>query len=411
MRKIPQDLRNLGLLSPSESYITQKSSVPIRPGFDWQSKLMNEMQQAPWHERWKTLGEFRNRCRNQLFGVARQMSATEDGRQISADMLRGLLQWRPEEDLLATAAPPPYPELGQAPSGTPTCLRSDPIFITARFRSGSTFLWNLFRNMDGYTSYYEPFNERRWFDPAARGERIDATHKNVAENYWQEYEGLTELGHYFDAAWHDRQLYMDAGSWNPRMKRYVELMIEKAPGRPVLQFNRIDLRLPWFRRTFPNAKILHLYRHPRDQWCSALMDLKCFPKDGRMSEFAPHDKFYLRVWASDLKYHFPFLDENEAAHPYQLFYFVWKLSYLFGLRDAHHSVAYEHLVQDPQAELARLFPAVGVATYDFEKLNALVAKPDFGKWKKYADDDWFRSHESHCEAVLAEFLCSHHRSA
>lgn len=362
------------------------------------------MQQAPWHERWKTLGALRNHCRNQLFRTVRQISATVDGRQMSAEMLRGLLRWRPEDNLNAPVPRPPYPELGQIPSGMATCLRSDPIFITARFRSGSTFLWNLFRNMEGYTSYYEPFNERRWFDPAARGERIDATHKNVAENYWKEYEGLEELGNHFEGAWHERQLYMEAGSWNPRMKRYVELMIEKAPGRPVLQFNRIDLRLPWFRRTFPNVKILHLYRHPRDQWCSSLMDLKCFPKDGQMSDFAQHDKFYLRVWANDLKYHFPFLDEREVAHPYQLFYYVWKLSYLFGLNFAHHSVAYEHLVQNPQAELARLFTAVGVDTYDFDKLNALVAKPDFGKWTKYADDDWFRQHESHCEAVLAEFI-------
>ena len=332
------------------------------------------------------------------------MSAPDDGRQMSADMLRGLLRWRPEVDLHAPVAAPPYVELGQAQADHSTCLRSDPIFITARFRSGSTFLWNLFRNMEGYTSYYEPFNERRWFDPTARGERLDATHKNVSENYWQEYTGLEELGNYFNAAWHDRQLYMDAESWNPHMQRYVELLIEKAHGRPVLQFNRIDLRLPWFRRTFPNAKILHLYRHPRDQWCSALMDLKCFPKEGRMFDFAPHDKFYLRVWASDLKYHFPFLDEREIAHPYQMFYFIWKLSYLFGLRYAHHSVAYEHLVQNPQAELARLFPAVGVDAYDFDKLNALVAKPDFGKWTKYADNDWFCRHESQCETVLTEFL-------
>jgi hypothetical protein len=40
----------------------------------------------------------------------------------------------------------------------------------------------------------------------------------------------------------------------------------------VLQFNEIDLRLPWFRAHFPTARILHLYRHPREQWCSSLFD-------------------------------------------------------------------------------------------------------------------------------------------
>jgi hypothetical protein len=31
-----------------------------------------------------------------------------------------------------------------------------PIFITARFRSGSTLLWNMFRRLRGYRAYYEP---------------------------------------------------------------------------------------------------------------------------------------------------------------------------------------------------------------------------------------------------------------
>ena len=86
---------------------------------------------------------------------------------------------------------------------------------------------------------------------------------------------------------------MDEDFWDPDLKRYVEILIERAPGRPVLQFNRIDFRLPWFRRHFPDAKIVHLYRHPRDQWCSALMDVKCFPRHGRVEDFAAHDKFYL----------------------------------------------------------------------------------------------------------------------
>jgi hypothetical protein len=42
------------------------------------------------------------------------------------------------------------------------------VFITGRFRSGSTLLWNIFRNIEGFNAYYEPFNERRWFDQGAR---------------------------------------------------------------------------------------------------------------------------------------------------------------------------------------------------------------------------------------------------
>ncbi len=48
-----------------------------------------------------------------------------------------------------------YPEL---PGGSDAALVADrePVFVTARFRSGSTLLWNLFRNTPEETAYYEP---------------------------------------------------------------------------------------------------------------------------------------------------------------------------------------------------------------------------------------------------------------
>ena len=124
---------------------------------------------------------------------------------------------------------------------------------------------------------------------------------------------------------------MDENTWDPDMKRYVDTLIERADGRPVLQFNRIDFRLPWFRRQYLNATCIHIFRHPRDQWCSTLQgDLNRFTKDTAMADFPACDHFYLGTWAEDLKYHFPFLDEKSNRHPYQVFYYIWKLSYLFG---------------------------------------------------------------------------------
>jgi hypothetical protein len=136
------------------------------------------------------------------------------------------------------------------------------------------------------------------------------------------------------------------------------------------------------------------------------MDPQCFPNDGTMSQFAEHDKFYLRMWARDLKYHFPFLDENSISHPYQLFYYVWKLSYVFGRAFAHYSVAFEDLLNDPDRQLQSLLNISRVQHYDLEKLKLLIDKPTIGKWQTYADDKWFRQHESHCEMTLAEFFAS-----
>jgi hypothetical protein len=348
----------------------------------------------------------RRSLRDGLFSVFRRVLATDDGRAMVTASVQGLLNGRPNfvpGNGRLTA--PPYPDLGAPQKGGQTCRRSDIILITGRFRSGSTLLWNLFRNIPGYTAYYEPLNERRWFDPAVRGDRMDATHRNVSD-YWKEYDGLRELGAYYREEWIRRHLFMDEHFWDPDLKRYVDILIERAPGRPVLQFNRIDFRLPWFRRHYPNAQIVHLYRHPRDQWCSALMDVKCFPRQGRVEEFAAHDKFYLLNWANDLKYHFPFLEPAAADHPYQVFYYVWKLSYLFGRRYADHSLAFEHLVSDPAGRLEGLLEVLDVRGGDVAALQKLFAAPPLGKWKEYADDAWFRAHETVCETALADFFAA-----
>jgi hypothetical protein len=297
----------------------------------------------------------------------------------------------------------PYTDIVKNQREFRTSQRGDVIFITARFRSGSTLLWNIFRNIEGMTSYYEPFNERRWFDKSAHGDRIDATHKGVSD-YWSEYRDLEILQDYYQIEWIDQNLLMDSSFWAPEMKRFVEIMIEKSPGRPVLQFNRIDFRLPWFRFYFPHAKMIHLYRHPRDQWCSSLTNPELFPKTARMEEFAPYDAFYLGRWGRDLQYHFPFLDQDSIAHPYQLFYYIWKLSYLFGAKYAHHSLAYEDLLTNTEKSLDSLFTVLGIKQYDLDKLKHLIVAPPLGKWKLYAEDDWFSHHENVCEIVLSDFL-------
>ena len=152
-------------------------------------------------------------------------------------------------------------------------------------------MWNLFRHVDGCTAYYEPLNERRWFDPATRGTNVDRTHRGV-EDYWKEYEDLEVLGHYYREDWIGRALYMSASSWDPALTAYVKTLVRSARGRAVLQFNRIDFRLKWFRRTFPTAILVHLYRHPRDQWCSTLPNWSACSSTATMADFATSDHYY-----------------------------------------------------------------------------------------------------------------------
>jgi len=345
----------------------------------------------------------KGRMREAIFQVVRRFLASNEGRNMLAESLRGRnAAHLPDLDL---ATPSPYGDLGRPLSSGPREEGEGAIFVTGRFRSGSTLIWNLFRHMRGFTSYYEPLNERRWFDPATRGDRVDPTHRQV-EDYWAEYDGLAELGRHYRLEWISRDLYMDEQSWDDDLLAFTRILIAGAKGRAVLQFNRVDFRLAWFRRHFPRCKIVHIYRHPRDQWCSSLLDLKRFPPQGSVKEFGALDSFYLLWWCRDLRVLFPFLAEETAEHPYQLFFYLWKLSYLFGQRQADHSLSMEQLVTEPETELRRLLAATDIdpATQDLNALVRLIEKPRFGKWKEYAPDEWFRRHEETCEKTLADFF-------
>ena len=360
------------------------------------------MRRPAWHQRVPVVRPVRGWIRATVYKSLRSILGTDDGLAVVGDALDDLGLPRPIDlPVSASALAAPYSDLGRAGS-TASDSRRRPIFITARFRSGSTLLWNVFRHVNGCTSFYEPLNERRWFDANGRGTQTDQTHLKV-NNYWSEYDGLEELGRWYREDWIRRRLYMDAKSWDPDLSAYIRTLVERAPHRAVLQFNRVDFRLPWLRHAFPDAIILHLYRHPRDQWCSSLVDAAACPPSCDIQSFGAHDHFYLLSWANDLKHRFPFLDPAAAVHPYRLFYFIWKLSYIFGAAYANHSLAFEALTANPELELRRLFDVAGIDPGDLRPLSALVTAPP-SRWIRYASDDWFRGHERACETVLAEFF-------
>jgi hypothetical protein len=333
--------------------------------------------------------------------MLRRALSTDDGRAILNDTLGDRLPDSPIIPSGSLSLDPPYADLGRVP-GTVDRSLPRPVVITARFRTGSTLLWNIFRHLDGCTAYYEPFNERRWFDAAQRGSRVDGTHGPVGD-YWREYDGLPELARYYNEDWIRRRLYMGERSWDPDMAAYVRTLIERASGRAVLQFNRIDFRLAWFRRTFPDAIVVHLFRHPRDQWCSTLTDLHEYPATAPAEDFTAHDHYYLREWAADLQQWFPFLAERETSHPYQTFYYIWKLSYWFGAAYAHHSISFEQLTTNPVRELEQLFRAIAMPDIDAPASAALVT-PTPSRWPRYAAEGWFLEHEMRCEQTLHAFF-------
>jgi hypothetical protein len=349
---------------------------------------------------WRT----RSEARRSFFAALRHVASIDESRQIFSNLLQTQNAAPFPQELSAhRQLQPPYPELCREREEPRGCHRSDVIFITGRFRSGSTLLWNLFRHVPSVTAYYEPFNERRWFDRAARGSHVDPTHLNVSD-YWAEYEGLDVLDRYFCAQWKFRHLYMPAYAWNPQMQRYIEMLIDSARGRPVLQFNEVDLRLPWLRARFAQAKILHIFRHPRNQWCSTLGDGVAKAGVRTLRDFASADGFYLLAWGRDLRHYFPFLTLDEGSHPYELFYQLWKLSYLFGRLYADVSIPFEHIVADPDTGVRQLLTDLCVDGYDLGKLVTLVSPIRNDRWRSCADRDSFESIEARVDATLEDYV-------
>ncbi|MBT9566881.1 MAG: sulfotransferase [Thiobacillus sp.] len=323
--------------------------------------------------------------------------------------------WQTGRDLFVQARPGSIERIALAPlpsryretlpqvrTGTP---KNDPIFITARFRSGSTFLWQLFRNIDGVTCYYEPLNEAEWMTRDSDATQVDTTHIGV-DGYRSEYKGLEDLAEFFDPEWAFQQLYMDETHHNPKLEYYISQLIKRTPGgRTVLQFNRVDFRLPWLRAHFPQARILHLYRHPREQWMSIIGKGAAIRPDHRIKpgQIDSLDGFYTLEWARDLRHVFPFL-EPAGKHLYELHYLLWRLSYSLGRAYGDLSVCYEDLIGDFERVASEMFDAVGIRHPDIARLAELNHGSQKTRWPDYASDAWFNDMEAQCDHALETFF-------
>ena len=186
----------------------------------------------------------RQSLRNGLFSAFRRVLATDDGRAMATNALRGLTSEHPTEfQKNACFVASPYSisaalEQTDKLRGDRTSSRSRPASeVVPRF-CGIYFA--MLRAARPITSRS---TKRRWFDRVVRGKGTDATHRNVSD-YWTEYDGLRELGDYYREQWIRRHLWMDENFWEPDLKRYIEILIEKdRQARFAVQSHRFPPRL------------------------------------------------------------------------------------------------------------------------------------------------------------------------
>jgi hypothetical protein len=278
-------------------------------------------------------------------------------------------------------------------------LHEAPIFISARFRSGSTLLWHLFRQIPACRAYYEPCHDQLLAHIEVKTPPLEG-HLGV-QSYWDEYFPiLDQLKELHDRDFGVNRLLLEANDTHEELAQYVQFLISSAaPGIAVLQFNRVDFRLPWLRAQFPEAKILHMFRNSRDQWFSMVKDLS---KEQRLNSYI-NTGYELMTWSCSLAFDFPFLFSPRIRSSYHRHYILWKLSKLMGERCSDLSVDFDNdLIGNPRRTIEQILTTSGLTVLATDPLANLVSVPKSGQWRAVESEEWFHRAEAECDEILEQ---------
>ncbi len=243
-------------------------------------------------------------------------------------------------------------------------MQRQPIFIHSLFRTGSTYLWNKFRQSTHFFCYYEPLHQDyalmsaecpdpwKFDSDLSTRMHFPSLNNSLTLEYHRllkpDTVGLPLFRKSFSFDEYNNNRH------NPDLKSYLDSLLENAGNRiPVLQFNRSALRIPWFKKHYPQALHLYLVRNPRDQFQSyfAMMqdnDLDIFLIMDQLIAGKNHDVGEFKLLASKI----PLIRFNHASFSceclvykvinrcfsdwerYFIFYFHWFYAFFENIRHA-----------------------------------------------------------------------------
>jgi hypothetical protein len=291
------------------------------------------------------------------------------------------------------------PEEPDNPGATPYDFfrtGEEAIFLTGRFRSGTNVLWNIFNSQDGYTAYYEPLN-----DCLINGipHTLPVEGQRGVASHWDAYKPIQEtLAKYHKREFAFRRLVLEKGEKHEALEAYLDFLIDRTrSSRAVLQFNRVDLRLPWVRATYPKAKIVHIFRDPRNAWVSSRRHL---PAEEWDNPYHPN-AYDLFQWIVALRRDFPFLANPKNA--YEAHYYLSRLSRIMGERLADCSIDFDKEIKTGSDTALGLLVENGcLQPENVARARTLIESIEEKPWSYFRSDAWFADIESRCDAVLNE---------
>lgn len=142
---------------------------------------------------------------------------------------------------------------------------AEPIFIQALWRSGSTYLWNKFRERPEIHGYFEPLHEslfcktrEKLLEDYQRASK-KFEHHSVGYNYYDEFNIRAEGGvEHFQRRFTLERFALAHDEEDVELARYIESLIEQANDNgqcAVMQFNRGILRANWMKERFNGTHI------------------------------------------------------------------------------------------------------------------------------------------------------------
>ncbi|MDQ1355394.1 MAG: hypothetical protein QG657_5704 [Acidobacteriota bacterium] len=285
-------------------------------------------------------------------------------------------------------------------------MNKKPVFIHSLFRTGSTYLWNKFRQHGDYWCYYEPLNQVLakidtqnpfiWAFDANTSGRLK--HPTIDKHHLWEYQDLLVPGQtgvpYFKKSFSfDDFCNNDA---NPDQKKYIDFLLAGAGAKtPLLQFNRTALRIQWFKTHYPDVIHIYLVRDPRHQFHSYLsmqqsehldifltMDLLTVSINRNslyfkpLAERIPLYEFHSGSFEDERQVYSRLLPLYSDKEKYYIFYFTWFTALLENALHNDFILNIDLLSADPgyRRKVIERFQAMGIQGIDFA--DAAIGKYD-----------------------------------
>jgi len=251
-------------------------------------------------------------------------------------------------------------------------MNKKPILIHSLFRTGSTYIWNKFRQNEDFCCYYEPLHHVistfinsiiDWPYDTSLTDKMN--HPELSKTHYYEYKKLVKdngLSIFQKSFSYDEFCNNNA---NPDLQKYIDLLITNSEDKiPLLQFNRTSLRIQWFKEYYPNTFNIYLFRNPIDQWQSAidqyinmeqpiflLLDLLIAGKNidndyfKNLSGLIPLFKFGNHDFDNEQVFYQSIIDAYTLQESYYIFYYIWLTSLIENVCHADYLLNINYLCE------------------------------------------------------------------